>query len=56
MCGALLWGPAWGFWWIVPVLGFLLCLVMAFRFSRSGARCMGMGVHPTAAERDGENR
>ena len=40
MCGALLWGPVWGFWWIFPVLGFLMCLAMAFRFWRSGAGCM----------------
>ena len=57
MCGALLWGPVWGFWWIFPVLGFLMCLAMAFRFWRSGAGCMGMGSQrAVGAESHGENR
>lgn len=52
MCGALLWGPVWGFWWIVPVLGFLMCFAMAFRFWRWGAGCMGMRLVGTGRSRE----
>jgi hypothetical protein len=45
MCGPLIWGAAWGFWWIFPVIGLLMCFVMMFRFARSGGGCMGMGGH-----------
>lgn len=42
MCGAVLWGSAWGFWWIFPLIGLLMCLVMVFRFAcRGGGGCMG---------------
>jgi hypothetical protein len=38
-------GPMWGFWWIFPLMGLLLCLafaVMAFRFIATGGfTCMG---------------
>jgi hypothetical protein len=42
MCGPLVWG----FWWIFPLMGFLMCLgflVMALRFASKGRgfRCMG---------------
>ena len=45
MCGALLWGPAWGVWWVFPLIGLLMCLLMAFRFARGGSGCMFMGSH-----------
>ncbi len=44
MCGPLLWG----FGWIFPVIGFLMCLgflVMAFRFASTGSGFMCMGGH-----------
>lgn len=40
MCGPLLWG----FWWIFPVMGLLMCLgFMAFHFEsrRRGFKWMG---------------
>lgn len=43
------WGmPMWGFWWIVPLIGFLVCLaflVMAIRFMSTGRGFMCMGGH-----------
>ena len=48
------WGPMWSFWWIVPLLGMLLCLtfmVLAARFlvTGRGLMCMG-GGHGTAQD------
>lgn len=45
MCGLLFWG----FWWIVPLIGFAMCIAfMAFRAlgARGGFMCMG-GRHTT---------
>jgi hypothetical protein len=43
------WGmPMWGFWWIFPLIGFLVCLaflVMAIRFMSAGRGFMCMGGH-----------
>ena len=41
-------GPMWGFWWIFPVIGLLLCLFFMLAMIRmmSGARGMCMGPHP----------
>lgn len=54
MCGPLLWG----FWWIFPLVGFLICLVMAFGFASAGRGFMCMGGHraghSTAAGRPGD--
>lgn len=44
MCGPLLGG----FWWIFPLVGFLLCLgfmLTGFRSARTGRGCMCMGGH-----------
>jgi hypothetical protein len=38
----------WGFWWIFPLIGFLVCLaflVMAIRFMSTGRGFMCMGGH-----------
>lgn len=48
--------PMWGFWWIFPLIGMLVCLaffVMMFRVMSTGrgAMCMGMGGH-RGVERD----
>jgi hypothetical protein len=40
MCGAFLWGPAWGLWWIFPLIGVLICLLMMARFTHGGRGCM----------------
>ena len=46
-----MWGPwmgaMWGFWWICPVIGLLLCLFSVFAMIRmmSGGRFMCMGPH-----------
>ena len=55
MCGPLLWG----YWWIFPLVGFVMCiafmLIMAFRFGRAGGGCMGMcGGHRTRGDRPAE--
>ncbi|MBI4635650.1 MAG: hypothetical protein HY727_04810 [Candidatus Rokubacteria bacterium] len=39
-------GPMWGFWWIFPLLGLLICLVFVVAIVRSmsggrGFMCMG---------------
>jgi hypothetical protein len=43
------WGaPMWGFWWIFPLIGVLVCLAMmfvAFRFMSTGRGFMCMGGH-----------
>jgi hypothetical protein len=43
------WGtPMWGFWWVVPLIGLLVCLaflVMAIRFMSTGRGFMCMGGH-----------
>jgi hypothetical protein len=42
MCGPFFFG----FWWIVPLVGFLMCLgFMAFRFLGTGGGLMCMGGH-----------
>ena len=42
MCGPLLWG----FWWILPLVGMVMCLgFMAFRLG-TGHGFMCMGGHP----------
>jgi hypothetical protein len=41
-------GPMWGFWWIFPVIGLLICflvVVVALRTIASGGRFMCMGPH-----------
>jgi uncharacterized membrane protein len=40
-------GPMWGFWWVFPVIGLLICLffVMAMIRMMSGGRLMCMGPH-----------
>lgn len=42
MCGPMLWG----FWWIFPLMGFLMCLgFMVFHFARRrGFKWMGERV------------
>jgi hypothetical protein len=38
----------WGFWWILPLIGLLICLgllVAAFRFMSTGRGFMCMGGH-----------
>lgn len=49
-----MWGPGpwmtpmWGFWWIFPVIGLLICLffvVAVVRTIASGAHFMCMGPH-----------
>lgn len=43
------WGaPMWGFWWVLPLMGFLMCLVFAVVMARvmTGGRGFGcMGGH-----------
>jgi hypothetical protein len=47
MCGW--WGvPMWGFWWILPLVGLLVCVglfVAALRFLIAGRGCLCMGGH-----------
>lgn len=46
-------GPMWGFWWIFPLLGLLICLVVviaAVRTMTSGGRFMCMGPHHDESE------
>jgi len=41
-------GPMWGFWWIFPVIGLLICLlvvVVVLRTIASGGRLMCMEPH-----------
>ena len=41
-------GPMWGFWWIFPVVGLLICLFFAIamiRMMSGGGRLMCMGPH-----------
>ena len=41
-------GPMWGFWWIFPVIGLLICflvVVVVLRTIASGGRFMCMGPH-----------
>ncbi len=51
-----MWGPFFGlgaFWWVVPLIGFLVCLAFMFivcRSGRHGCGCMHMGG------RDGADR
>lgn len=56
-----MWGPGpwaspmWGFWWIFPLIGVLVCLAflfMAFRFVTTGRGFMCMGGHRAMASDD----
>ncbi len=51
MCATLLGG----FWWVLPLVGFVMCLgfmFLAFRAARTGRACMCMGGHGgTAGDR-----
>jgi hypothetical protein len=41
-------GPMWGFWWIFPVIGLLICLffvIAVVRMMSGGGRFMCMGPH-----------
>ena len=41
-------GPGWGFWWIFPVIGLLICvffLIAMVRMMSGGGRFMCMGPH-----------
>ena len=44
------WGPPMlGFWWIIPLIGFVMCfalLVMIIRVVITGRGAMCMGAHP----------
>jgi hypothetical protein len=51
-----MWGPwatpAWGFWWIFPLIGFLICVgffVVAVRAMSAGRGFMCMGGHQATA-------
>ena len=56
MWGPHPWAPMWGFWWIFPLIGMLLCLTflaLAVRFAVTGRGVMCMaGGHAGASERD----
>lgn len=46
-------GPMWGFWWIFPVLGLLICLsfvIAVVRMMSGGGRFMCMGLHHDNSE------
>lgn len=49
-------GPMWGFWWIFPLIGLLVCLMFVVAMVRlmggRGLPCMGphRDVHDEAAE------
>ncbi|MBI3637387.1 MAG: hypothetical protein HY216_14435 [Candidatus Rokubacteria bacterium] len=48
-------GPMWGFGWIFPLVGLLVCLaflVMAFRALRVGGGFMCMGHHHPSSDDD----
>ncbi len=41
-------GPMWGFWWIFPVIGLLICLffvIVVVRVIGGGGRFMCIGPH-----------
>ena len=41
-------GPMWGFWWIFPIIGLLICLffvIAMVRMMSGGGRFMCMGPH-----------
>ena len=45
MWGPGLWmGPMWGWWWIFPVIGLLICFLLVVVVMR-GSRFMCMGPH-----------
>ena len=54
MWGSGLWmGPMWGFWWIFPVIGLLMCLLFVIAMARmmsGGGRFMCMGQHNHESE------
>ncbi len=46
-------GPMWGFWWIFPVIGLLICLFFVIAVARmmsGGGRFMCMGPHNHESE------
>jgi uncharacterized membrane protein len=46
-------GPMWGFWWIFPVIGLLICLffmIAMVRMMSRGGRFMCMGPHHDEGE------
>jgi hypothetical protein len=46
--------PVWGWWWVVPIIGIALCIVMCmfFRSRFAGGRfcCWGSTRHPDLKE------
>jgi len=45
--------PVWGWWWVVPIIGIALCIIMClfFRSRFSGGRfCCWGSAHPTNLE------
>ena len=52
MCGPFFWG----FWWIFPLVGFLICLgFMAFRLLSAGGGFVCMGSHRLASAKPAES-
>ena len=48
-------GPVWGFWWIFPLIGLLICLFFVTTMIRriaGGGRFMCMGPHQDNCETD----
>lgn len=45
-------GPMWGFWWVFPIIGLIVCLffIVAMIRMMSGGRLMCMGPHPHNGE------
>ncbi len=47
------WGAPWGwFWWIMPLVGLLLMVMMAFVCFRMGGCMAGHGRHPSCEVED----
>jgi hypothetical protein len=52
-------GPMWGFWWIFPLIGLLICLFFVFAIVRmigGGGRFMCMGSHHHDSEETAQLR
>ena len=48
MCGPLLWG----YWWIFPLVGFVMCIAFMLIMARVGAGCSAMrGRHRTPGDK-----
>ena len=48
-------GPMWGFWWIVPLIGLIVCLafaVCAYRALTGRGQFMCMGGHDRDSKED----